>query len=323
MMNLTLAAGIVLGAIAAAPPTDLPEELQGLTALMEDEDRLVDAVRGFDKFQLALAAWDLDLADNARFTGDTETYQRHMESARHRRALVQRAYQEVLARYPENARALTYSGELLYDHFGDQAGAIRAWKLAAAFDDQLTAPRNNLALHYCHVGDYDLGLAYMEEAIELDPDHPDYAFNLAQIYLVHFPQVQERYDWSRKRVYREAMKLSRHAAELRPADYALLADYAVNFFAAENFGVRADWTKAAAAWRRARSQARDEGEEFYTWLNEARAWMNKPDTHQAALCLREALAMRPDNDVARRLLHKVEGAAAAPSGPQSQTDKER
>jgi hypothetical protein len=79
----------------------------------------------------------------------------------------------------------------------------------------------------------------------------------------------------------------------------------VNFFAAENYGVDADWKEAAAAWAAARKHARNDTEEFYTWLNEARVWIENNDDDRAEPCLESALALMPDSTIALQLLEKV------------------
>ena len=66
--------------------------------------------------------------------------------------------------------------------------------------------------------------------------------------------------------------------------------------------IKADWATAAEAWQKTRQQARTSDEVFYTWLNEGRVWIRKGDQDRAAACLREALAIRPDSEMASQLL---------------------
>ncbi len=54
----------------------------------------------------------------------------------------------------------------------------------------------------------------MEEALEVEPDNPDFLYNATQLYLNFYPQVAKRYEWPKKKVYHEAMKMSRKAAKL-------------------------------------------------------------------------------------------------------------
>jgi hypothetical protein len=100
------------------------------------------------------------------------------------------------------------------------------------------------------------------------------------------------------------MKMSKKAAELSN-EFELIQDYAVNFFAAENFQLEADWRDAAKVWQWAREKARTTDEEFYTWLNEARVWILEGNEDKARTCLEAALEIRPDNEVASTLLSKL------------------
>ncbi|MBN2311728.1 MAG: tetratricopeptide repeat protein [Candidatus Hydrogenedentes bacterium] len=311
MSRLVLVLGIVAGALAASvafaaeEAGGLPPELEPLAALLVDEGRLVDAMRALDLEQSRLIDEDLARVQTLRASGNTEEAEKLYAEAERRVALLEQGYALVLTNYPGNARALTYRGELLYDRRGDVTGAVRSWKMAERLDPEWSAPVNDLAIHYCHAGDYSQGLAYFERLLKLDPHHPDYLYNIAQVYLIHSPQVADRYKWKRSRVYKKAMAYSKQAADLAPTDYELLQDYAVNFFCAEEFGIRPKWAKAAEAWQRARGQARNDDERFYTWLNEARAWLRKPDPARAEQCLQEALAIRPSSEAATKLLDEA------------------
>ena len=114
------------------------------------------------------------------------------------------------------------------------AKGVQLWERSAKLDPRLGAPLNNLGIHLCHDGQYEKGLKYLESAIELDSEHPDYLYNLAQAYLLNPQKVEDHYGWRRKKIYREAMKASKKAASLAPDDFDLAQDYAVNFYAAEN-----------------------------------------------------------------------------------------
>ena len=312
-VSALLGLALVCGAL---PCTAAPSrgELADLVKVAAEETAFVDAVRKFDRQQQSLANWDAEMAASHEEAGEKELAEDKMANARHRLELVREAYDLAVKHYPRNARVQTYYGELLCDCFGEIAGAVRAWKLATHLDPELSTPYNDLAIHYAHTGSYALALQCYDKAIELEPKNPDYLFNLAQMYLVNFPQVQEQRGWTKARVYKAAMRLSRSAAGLAPDDFELVQDYAVNFFAAESFGLDADWTKAAEAWQRTRPLARTSAEIFFTWLNEARVWMRAGDKEAAAGCLKEALNIMPDSPVAQRLLRKVEedGAAASP-----------
>lgn len=308
---IVLSVIVGLAAACAAAAGALPEELAPLGQQLDDEAALVDAVRAYDREQTALAEWDKGLAEQHADAGEEDLARDKLEQARDRLKRVRQAYEYILHNYGNNARAHNYYGELLYDYFGEHVGALKAWQLATALDPGLGAPLNNLAIHYCHGGEYATGLHYYDKALELDPDNPDYLFNLAQTYLLNRPAVQRIRQWDKARLYREAMKLSKKAAQAGEDDFELAQDYAVNFYAAENFGVTADWAKAANAWQRARVLARSKTETFYTLLNEGRAWLRKGNRNKAAACLEEAVVLMPSSDVAKQLL--IEARQEAPA----------
>lgn len=305
--------GALLVALAASADTGVfPTELSHLNALVDDEAKLVEAVRQYDVLQQALIAWDEELASDAARAGDQAEVDRRMEFVKQRTDLIGKMYEVLMEHYPNNARALNYYGEFLYDRRGEVPGAIRLWKLSAAEDSELSLPHNNMAIHYTHVGQYERGIAEYEKAMELEPDNADFRFNLAQVYLINWPKVREIKGWDDARIYKEAMKLSREAAELRPGDYQLQQDYAVNFFAAERFNIEADWGKAAEAWSEARNRATDLNEVFFTWLNEARVQIKATEYQRAIACLEEALKILPGNEVAMTLINRCKAALAEP-----------
>ncbi|HNR36288.1 MAG TPA: tetratricopeptide repeat protein [Candidatus Hydrogenedentes bacterium] len=294
-------AGMLMVACVFALGADLPKGLEELPALRMDEAALIQAMRAFDVREAALADAELKEAQEKAAAGDTEAAETKRQSAIDRFKAIRQGYEYVLRQYPSNARGQNYYGELLYDRFGEIAGAVRAWELASSLDPKFSAPFNNLAIHHCHTGNYAQGLYCYDRALSLDPDMADYRYNLAQMYLVNFPEVQKLRKWDKAKVYREAMKLSKRAKELAPDDFDIVQDYAVNFFAGGDFGVKINWKDAAKAWQDTRAIARTDEERFYAWLNEARVWIRAEDRSRAAACLEEALRIRPDSAVAKKL----------------------
>lgn len=216
-------------------------------------------------------------------------------------------YEPMLERYPESAALHNAHGEFLYDLAGRHSEAVEEWKKAEELDPDYARALNNLGLFFSHTGEYERAFNYFERVLELDPKHPDYAYNVAQIYLVHFPQVQEHYGWDKAEVYRKAMALSKRAAKAAPEDYELVADYARNFFLAEQFGVDPAWPKAAKAWQTARETATEPERLFHAWLFEARAWMRNGNDDKAKTCVESALEIMPESELAQRLLNELKG----------------
>ena len=213
---------------------------------------------------------------------------------------------EGLRHYAENARVRNFRGNIFYDNFEKQVDAVKEWHTATSLDSSYAEPFNNLGMHYFHTGRYPLGFQNMDKALDLDPDNPDFCFNMAQNYLIFGPEVEKKRGWSKKRVYKEAMKLSKQAVRSAPDDYQLLEDYAVNFLAAENFGVKANWKDAAKAWETAREHAPSKVKLFYTWLNEGRMWKNLNKEKEARRCFEAALELVPDSDIVAKLIEELD-----------------
>lgn len=296
---------VVAGACGfAAGGAGLPDELSALTELAHDEQQLLEAVRAYDLQHIALAHWDRDLAQEHARAKETDLAKERIAQAETRLRNIRLAYEFLLGNYRNNARAHTYYGELLYDHFGDKAGALRAWELATSLDETLSAPLNDLGIHYCHNGMAGRGLQHYERALKLDPDNPDYLFNIVQTYLTQPDEVERAKGWGKLKIYGAAMKMSKRAASLSLDDFTLAQDYAVNFYAAERFGTQADWKEAAAAWQRARPLAETPEQTFHAWLNEGRVWLNAGEPLKAQDCLKQAQALRPDSPVVGTLLER-------------------
>jgi tetratricopeptide (TPR) repeat protein len=304
-----ITAMLLLASLTAAEP--LPEQLKFLEASAANQQELVDAIRNFDKTQSSFIAVELRLAERDIEQNKLKEAKQKQQDAKERTKLVRQAYEYGLERYSKDGKLKNYYGELLYDKFNEQAGALKCWQEATALSPDLSAPYNNLAIHYCHMGDYRLGIQYYDQAMELEPDNPDYLFNVAQVYLVNFPQVQEIRGWSKPKIFNAAMRLSKKASELLPNDFDLAQDYAVNFFAADNFGVTPNWGQAARAWQRARALAASADVVFYTWLNEGRVWLRDGNKTKAVACLEKAIELRPNDEVAKKLIEQAKTAGNA------------
>jgi len=286
---------------------DPDAELTRLAPFLDDEEQAIEAVRQFDRVQQRFAAWDSDLAEQYAAEGDQDLARAASNRLRARIETVRTAYEQLLARYPDNAEAHNFLGELHYDWLDDEATALTAWHRARELDEQLAAPRNNLAIHYCHVGEYQRCLGLFDEVMALDPDNPDYLFNITQVFLIHPRHIEAHYNIERPEVFERAMEMSRKAAQMKPEDYSLTQDYAVNYFAGENFGVTVNWADAAEAWKAARKAVRRSDELFYTWLNEGRVWLRDGNNKDAARCFQQALAIMPESEIAQQLLARAEG----------------
>lgn len=292
----------------ALEPATLPEAIQHLAPVYDQPAAFVQGLRDWGKAQIRLAEADLEQAKQLARARKQEEAKAKRDSAVAKTRAVREAYEFGLKKYSEDARLVNAYGELLYDQFGENAGALRAWHQAISLDPKYAPPYNNLGLDQCHSGQYETGIANLEKALALDPKNPDFMFNIAQIYLIHFPQVEKIKKWKPKKIYQRAMALSKEATETAPEDFELAEDYALNFLAAENFKVEADWEAAAAAWQRARGLTQAPDKVFNAWLNEARCWSKAGEAERAVPCVEEALKILPDSAPAKQLLEKLRAA---------------
>lgn len=304
-MNLPAAVSLIFLVLSVGDSAQLPEELAHLETIASSQEELVRAARRFDRQQQELIEWDRALIGEYMLESKRDLAATQQAGLRKRVDLIRTAWVYVTDRYPNNARALNYYGEFLYDYDKDQNKAVQTWRVAIMLDEKLASAHNNLGIHLFHVGDYNKGLNYLQRALELEDDNSDFLFNMAQMYLVYFPQLGRMLGLSKEKLYKEAMRMSKKAAELAPDDYDILLDYATNFYAAENFGIESDWEKAALAWQGARPHARTEMETFYTFLNEGRTWLRSDKKKNAVKPLEEAAALRPESRVVEQLLNKA------------------
>jgi len=275
----------------------LPPELSDLEALNGDEAALVEAAR--ERFIAQKAVFDTALNPSSNLSA--EAVDKARGDLHDEMELAEAMWKYVLAYYPNNARANTYYGEFLYDYTTRKSEGVLLWRKATAQDKNFGNAYNNLGIHYFHTGQIKLGNKYLEKALKIDPKNPDFNFNMAQMYLNHYPQLGKLLKMSKKKVYREAMKYSQKAVKYAPDDFELLQDYAVNFFAADNFELKVDWKKSAEAWAAARVQAPSEQDKFFTHLNEGRSWLRAKNYRKAIESLEAALEIHPDSRVALQL----------------------
>lgn len=312
---------LVVGIGAFARAQDFPEQIKDLAAVFESQKEFADGLRAWGKAEIAAATNDLDEAKALARKKEPEEAKAKKASALDRVKKVREAYEFALKKYTGDATLHNAYGELLYDQFGDNAGALREWNLATSLDSKYAPPYNNLGLDQCHTGDYAVGINNLERAMELDPKNPDFMFNLAQIYIVNAPQVEKIKKWKPKKIYERAMKLSKEATELDPSDYQLAEDYAMNFFAAERFSVEADWEKAAEAWQRARPLAGRADRTALCWMNEARCWIRGEKPEQARPCLVEVLKIVPESAVAKQLMDNIDHPQPAENAKKAKKHK--
>lgn len=279
-----------------------PSSLALLEQYLGDREEFERRVRAFDKLHVAIARAQYVEARTLEQQGDASGARAASDRARENLQQVKNAYDMGLARFDNSPILHNFYAELIHDFFGRIHEASKHWHRAVQLDPKYARAHNNLGMYYCHAGMYAMGVDSLDNSLRLEPNNPDFLFNMTQIYLTHYPHVMQIRQWTREQVYREAMKLSERAVKFAPADFEVLRDHALNYFLAGNFGVKADWRKAAQAWQATRPYARTDAERFNTWLNEARVHLRNNDRRRANECLEAARAIWPDSPVVQQLL---------------------
>jgi tetratricopeptide (TPR) repeat protein len=280
---------------SAAPGGLMPPEVKPLLKVLEDRRLVEHRVRRFHKLRQEMYVWAWEHAKALQGRGEQELAEWRLEQGERHLELIKVAYVAALDRYPDSAPLLNGYGEYLYDLAGEIPEAVMSWQQATALDEDYAAPFHNLGIHYVMEGETEFALNAFEKALDLAPNDPNILYTVTQFYFQNASVVGQRYEWKPGKVYKEAMKLSKRAAEAAPDDYELVMDYARNFYGAEHFGADADWADAAEAWQAARKAAREETQRFFTWVNEGRAWAKAGRREEANRCLDQARALIPEH----------------------------
>ena len=297
---LTVLVALFLTTVHAMAQTDAEKSI--MDRLLANEAAAGDKVRAYDRLHQKVADIHALRGQALEKEGNKEEAAKAVHRANAELMLARQIYELALQRYPANAGLHNYYGELLFDRFDEQDKGVEEWRKAIKLDEKLGRAHNNLGICLCHEGEYVDGLEHLDKAVMLEPDNPDYQYNLAQIYLAHWPQTMKIRKWTTGELYEAAMKASKAAARLAPKDFDLVVDYARNFYVAEQMGITPDWENAAAAWQSARKLVRTEDEKFNAWLNEGRVWYKAGKGGKAARCCEEALKIRPESLVAKELM---------------------
>jgi Tfp pilus assembly protein PilF len=296
---LMVPAVLLWPALCATAQSDA--EKARIDTLIADSATVGAKVRAYDGLHQKLADVFAKRAAALEKEGKKEEAEQQVQRANAELMLARQAYERALQRYPGNAELHNYYGEILFDRFEEREKGVGEWRKAVERDDKLSSAYNNLGIYLCHNGEYVEGLQNLDKAVLLEPENPDYQYNLAQIYLTNWPQVMKIRKWTAEQVYKAAMTASETAARCAPRDFDLVVDYARNFFVAEQMDVTPDWEAAAVAWQSARTLARSEEEVFNTWLNEGRVWYRAGNGGKSEKCCEEALKIRPQSLVAKEL----------------------
>jgi tetratricopeptide (TPR) repeat protein len=92
-------------------------------------------------------------------------------------------YKAAIKLDPNLANAYNLLG-IIYHKEMKMDSAVAMWEHAVSLDGKLATAHNNLGLYYAK-GDFDLAYGHYKDALELQPDDEDFAYNLADLFFQH------------------------------------------------------------------------------------------------------------------------------------------
>jgi tetratricopeptide (TPR) repeat protein len=178
---------------------------------------------------------------------------------------VKKAYEDLIAKYPNNGRAhLAYASFL--DDTGDADDSLPHLEKACELDPGNPAAWNNLANYNGHEGDVNKAFDEYTRAIALNPKEPIYYMNFGTTVFLFRKNAMEHYHINEQQVFDKALELYSHARALQPDDFPLATDVAQTYY-----GIRPWRTNDALnAWTNALNIADSEVEREGVYMHLAR-----------------------------------------------------
>lgn len=228
LLSLLLLAGF--SACTSPPPASLPAAPapSGTSSRSLLENRLLEVLEQERALDTAAATESPEIGDIQR--------QFHRVAA---------AYRDLLAYNPDSLDTRLLYGKLL-SRYGDREGARDQFLAAARIDPQVAVIHQQLATYYAEEADHTRALAFMLNAVELEPQTAAYHFGLGQLLLAFREAFVDEGLYSRQQLESEMLKAFRSAAELAPTELALQFRYGEAFNDLQN----PDWNAALAHWLR-------------------------------------------------------------------------
>jgi tetratricopeptide (TPR) repeat protein len=153
------------------------------------------------------------------------------------------AYRDLLAFNPDSLETRLLYGKLL-SRYGDRDGARDQFLAAARIDPRVAVIHQQLATYYAEEADHTRALAFMLNAVELEPETAAYHFGLGQLLLAFREPFVEEGIYSRPQLETEMLNAFRTAATLSPLETALQ----FRFGEAAYDVAQPDWPATLAHW---------------------------------------------------------------------------
>ena len=248
--------------VAVAPSNPPPAASFGGDASVEKE--LKQIMEADDAAQAEVDQWIRD-NDQAAAKGAGVPRADLQRRIRDRFAPIRTAYEDLIQRHPDYARARVAYGSFLND-LADEEGAQTQWEKALALNAKDPAVYNNLANLYGHIGPVKKAFEYYAKAIELNPREPIYYDNFGTTVFLFRKDAIEFYHIAEQQVYDKALELYSQALKLDPTNFTLASDVAQTYYGIKP--LRLD--DALKAWTNSLALAHDEIEREGVYVHFAR-----------------------------------------------------
>jgi tetratricopeptide (TPR) repeat protein len=233
-------------------------------------------------------------------------------------AAVRAAYDDFLARHPDQARAhLAYAGFLQDIH--DEDAALPHMEKSRELDPKNPATWNNLANYYGHCGEVKKAFEYYAKAIELNPAESVYFHNFGTTVYLFRKDAKEFYNLNEQQVFDKALDLYAKAMKLSPRDFPLATDVAQTYYGIKPLRVE----EALKSWTNALAVAHDETEREGVHLHFARVnWLagRTNEAHAHLLTVTNAMYAELKQRIARNL-DAIAHESKATNAPRATPDK--
>ncbi len=268
-LSAALLPGLLLAATnPVAPSTNSAALSTNLATLLKEkaaeEQELKKVMQADDDAQ---AEADQMIKENEKFAAQGAG----MSSGELRRRLlekfapVNKAYEDFIQRYPNNAKARIAYASFLGDT-KDEESAEDQLEKALTVETNNPAIYNNLANIYGHIGPVKKAFEYYTKAIQLNPLEPVYYHNFGTTVYLFRTDAKEYYHINEDQVFAKAFELYSNAMRLDPENFPLASDVAQTYY-----GIQPLRTEPALqAWTNALHLAHDEIEREGVYIHFAR-----------------------------------------------------
>ena len=168
---------------------------------------------------------------------------------------VLRAYSNYLSENPEDVSALVLYGKLLR-RAGKNDLAFKVFLKADELDPAIAVVKQQIGNHLAETGNGKAALTFYLNAVELEPEVPEYNYALGEILHIFRDEFLSDQLFTRDAIDREMLKAFRMAARMDPENFDMQMRLGEAYYDLEN----PDWKNALLHWEKLRKATPDYNE---------------------------------------------------------------